>query len=204
MLETLPDILYKEREAFQAELAQAATSAGIRLAAPVQKAIFAALGERNETAAICRGKNGAPEPDPELRDTERVPLVEGEDSVDGDGVPASVRAFFEREVEPHVAGAWIDTSKRDQRDGRVGFVGYEINFNRYFYRYKTAATARRDRGRYSGYREGHSGDAEGYVWRNGLSHAERLRSPVVEGNPIRPIGPVGWDIRIPDRSDTLA
>ncbi len=136
MLETLPDILYKEREAFQAELAQAATSAGIRLAAPVQKAILAALGERDETAAICRGKNGAPEPDPELRDTERVPLAEGEDSVDGDGVPASVRAFFEREVEPHVAGAWIDTSKRDHRDGRVGFVGYEINFNRYFYRYK--------------------------------------------------------------------
>lgn len=31
--------------------------------------------------------------------------------------------------------AWIDTSKRDPKDGKVGIVGYEITFNRYFYRY---------------------------------------------------------------------
>jgi type I restriction enzyme M protein len=47
----------------------------------------------------------------------------------------SVEAFFEREVKPHVPDAWIDTSKRDPKDGQVGLVGYEINFNRYFYRY---------------------------------------------------------------------
>lgn len=50
-------------------------------------------------------------------------------------MPASVRAFFEREVKPHVPDAWIDTSRRDSKDGRVGLIGYEINFNRYFYRY---------------------------------------------------------------------
>ena len=33
------------------------------------------------------------------------------------------------------AGPWIDTDKRDEKDGKVGIVGYEINFNRYFYRY---------------------------------------------------------------------
>jgi type I restriction enzyme M protein len=38
-------------------------------------------------------------------------------------------------VKPHVPDAWIDTTKRDERDGRVGIVGYEINFNRSFYRY---------------------------------------------------------------------
>ena len=48
----------------------------------------------------------------------------------------SVRAFFDREVKPHVPDAWIETGKRDLKDGRVGIVGYEINFNRYFYRYK--------------------------------------------------------------------
>jgi hypothetical protein len=32
--------------------------------------------------------------------------------------------------------AWIDTEKRDPKDEQVGLVGYEINFNRYFYRYK--------------------------------------------------------------------
>ncbi len=65
-----------------------------------------------------------------------MPLTEGEDPVDGDGVPASVRAFFERDVKPHVPDAWIDTARRDHRDGYVRRVGYEINFNRYFYRYK--------------------------------------------------------------------
>ena len=47
----------------------------------------------------------------------------------------SVEAFFEREVRPHVPDAWIDTARRDPQDGEVGIVGYEINFNRYFYKY---------------------------------------------------------------------
>jgi type I restriction enzyme M protein len=38
-------------------------------------------------------------------------------------------------VKPHVLDAWIDTDKRDLKDGKIGMVGYEINFNRYFYRY---------------------------------------------------------------------
>lgn len=80
-------------------------------------------------------KDGNPEADPELRDTESVPLPPGDDPVDEDGVSASVRAFFEREVKPHVPDAWIDLSKRDSRDGLAGVVGYEINFNRHFYRY---------------------------------------------------------------------
>ncbi len=42
-----------------------------------------------------------------------------------------VEAFFEREVKPHVPDAWIDTDKRDPKDGQVGIIGYEINFNRY-------------------------------------------------------------------------
>jgi predicted transcriptional regulator of viral defense system len=38
-------------------------------------------------------------------------------------------------VKPHVPDAWIDTSRRDPKDGQVGLVGYESNFNRYFYRH---------------------------------------------------------------------
>jgi type I restriction enzyme M protein len=82
------------------------------------------LSERDETAAICRDKDGKPEADPELRDYESVPLAE------------AVETFFAREVKPHVPDAWIDTDKRDEKDKQVGLVGYEINFNRYFYRYK--------------------------------------------------------------------
>ena len=135
LLERMPDKLYKDREVFVAAVMTAAGNAGVRLRAPVLNAILAALSERDETAEICRDKDGMPEADPELRDTERVPLPEGEDPADDEGVPASVRAFFEREVEPHVPDAWIDTARRDHKDGLVGHVGYEINFNRYFYRY---------------------------------------------------------------------
>ena len=39
-------------------------------------------------------------------------------------------------MKPHVPDAWIDTDQARQKDGEVGLVGYEINFNRYFYRYK--------------------------------------------------------------------
>ena len=46
-----------------------------------------------------------------------------------------VHAYFAREVLPHVPDAWINTDKRDEQDGQVGIVGYEINFNRYFYQY---------------------------------------------------------------------
>ncbi|MGN2390689.1 type I restriction-modification system subunit M [Pelomicrobium sp. G1] len=135
LLRGLPDTLYKHREEFERVLREAARKAGLKLTAPAEKAILSALSERDETAAICRDKDGNPEPDPELRDTESVPLPEGDDPADAAGVPASVRAFFDREVRPHVPDAWIDTGKRDPRDGRVGVVGYEINFNRYFYRY---------------------------------------------------------------------
>jgi type I restriction enzyme M protein len=124
LVSRLPNAVFKDRAAFENVLDIAAKRAGLRLAAPARKAILAALSERDETAAICRDKDGNAEPDPELRDTESVPLAE------------SVETFFEREVKPHVPDAWVETSKRDPKDGQVGVVGYEINFNRYFYRYK--------------------------------------------------------------------
>jgi type I restriction enzyme M protein len=131
----LPGTLFKDRGEFERALDAATRKADLKLPAPVRKAILSALSERDETAAICRDSAGIPEPDPDLRDTESVPLPAGADPADAEGVPASVRAFFEREVKPHVPDAWIDTGKRDPRDGRAGLIGYEINFNRYFYRY---------------------------------------------------------------------
>ena len=123
MLRVLPDTPYKDRHALEKVLADAAQRANLKLTAAMKKAIVSALSERDETAAICRDADGNPEPDPDLRDTENVPLAE------------SVETFFAREVKPHVPDAWIDTSRRDPKDGAVGVVGYEINFNRYFYRY---------------------------------------------------------------------
>ena len=124
LLQGLSDQPFLDRAAFEAELSRAAAEADLKLAAPIRKAILSALSERNDTAEICRDKEGRPEPDPELRDTENVPLRE------------DIETFFEREVKPHVSDAWIDTTRRDPQDGNVGLVGYEINFNRYFYEYR--------------------------------------------------------------------
>ncbi|HOW50114.1 MAG TPA: class I SAM-dependent DNA methyltransferase, partial [Rubrivivax sp.] len=56
------------------------------------------------------------EPDPELRDTEQVPLLE----------QGRIEAFIRREVLPHAPDAWYvpDSVK----------TGYEISFTRYFYK----------------------------------------------------------------------
>ncbi|MGQ0655217.1 MAG: type I restriction-modification system subunit M [Betaproteobacteria bacterium] len=124
LLGTLPDTLFKDRSKFEKLLDSAARKENLALAAPVRKAILSALAERDEKGEICRNEEGKPEPDPDLRDTESVPLGE------------SIETFFDREVKPHVPDAWIDTAKRDLKDKKVGIVGYEINFNRYFYRYK--------------------------------------------------------------------
>jgi type I restriction enzyme M protein len=52
-------------------------------------------------------------------------------------VPLSetIESYFEREVKPYVPDAWINTAIRDEKDGQIGRVGYEVNFNRYFYKY---------------------------------------------------------------------
>ena len=107
--------VYKSRPEFEADLQLACATAGVKLSAPLKKAILSALSERDESAEICRDKDGNPEPDAELRDYENIPLKE------------DVHAYFAREVQPHVPDAWIDESKTK--------VGYEIPFNRHFYQY---------------------------------------------------------------------
>lgn len=124
LLKKLPEKLFKDRPDFLKSLDDAIKVAGLRVSAPVRRAIIDALSERDETAAICRDEDGNAEPDTDLRDTENVPLGE------------EVQAFFEREVKPHVPDAWVNEAVRDEKDGNIGVVGYEINFNRYFYRYQ--------------------------------------------------------------------
>lgn len=94
-----------------------------KLPAAVLKLLYSSLGEQDDVAKVCLAK-GAPEPASELRDNENVPLNE------------DINAYFEREVLPHVPDAWIDISKTDPLDGKVGMVGYEIPFNRHFYQYQ--------------------------------------------------------------------
>lgn len=55
-------------------------------------------------------------PDSKKRDKENIPLNEDPEE------------YFQREIRPNVPGAWIDYDKSR--------IGYEINFNKYFYEYK--------------------------------------------------------------------
>jgi len=122
-LKAIGDKLFTSRTEFDKALTRALKEAQIKIGAPVKKAILAALSERDDEAEICTDKDGKPEADTDLRDHELVPLSK------------DWRDYMEREVLPFVPDAWVDQSHTDARDKKVGRVGYEINFNRYFYQY---------------------------------------------------------------------
>ncbi len=115
MSESYSATLYKNRDEFLSDLHGVVKDSGQQLNSAEIRAILAALGERDETADICHDKKGNHEPDPDMRDTENVPLKQ------------SINEYFRREVLPHVPDAWIDESKTKD--------GYEIPFNLHFYRY---------------------------------------------------------------------
>ena len=48
----------------------------------------------------------------------------------------NIKKYFEREVMPYAPDAWIDEKYIDGKVNKIGRVGYEINFNRYFYKYQ--------------------------------------------------------------------
>lgn len=108
--------VWTDRSAFTTALKQLFKAEATTLAANVFKAIVSGLSERDTSAEVCTDAKGNPEPDPELRDYENVPL--GED----------INQYFAREVLPHASGAWIDRSKTKR--------GYEIPFTRHFYVYQ--------------------------------------------------------------------
>jgi type I restriction enzyme M protein len=72
--------------------------------------------KKNEKGEIEKDRKGISLPDAELRDYENVPLKK------------DVEEYFKTEVLPHLPDAWIDHGKTK--------IGYEINFTKYFYKYK--------------------------------------------------------------------
>tara|TARA_Y100000296_G_scaffold1736_1_gene1835 strand:+ start:381 stop:2384 length:2004 start_codon:yes stop_codon:yes gene_type:complete len=97
---------------------------GVKLSAAQVKMLCKHLGEHDDEAQTCTDAKGKVEANPELRDYENVPLKE------------DIHTYFAREVTPHVPDAWIDESKKDEKDEKTGIVGYEIPFNRHFYVYQ--------------------------------------------------------------------
>ncbi len=70
----------------------------------------------DESGDPIKKKDGSIKPDSKKRDTERIPLQR------------DIQDYFDNEVATHVPDAWMDRNKDK--------VGYEINFTKYFYRYK--------------------------------------------------------------------
>lgn len=94
-----------------------------KVTASFTKALRDTFMVKDEEGEVVYDNKGQVVPDKDLNDTENVPLSQ------------SVEDYFANEVTPHVPDAFIDHSVRDNLDGEVGTVGYEINFNRYFYEY---------------------------------------------------------------------
>ena len=65
---------------------------------------------------VVKLKTGNPKPNTKLRDHERIPLN------------VSIEKYFEQEVKPHLPHSWMDRTKDK--------IGYEINFNKEFFKYK--------------------------------------------------------------------
>ena len=90
--------------------------------APVIRKPLSANAEANSlegrVAVTLKGKLAVVEyePDTDLRDTEQVPLLH----------PGGIEAFLREEVLPHASDAWYNPE--------AVRVGYEINFNRHFYK----------------------------------------------------------------------
>ena len=122
VLEKIGDRLFLNRDEFDEILTDNLHKGQIKVGASLKRAILSALSEQDDKADICNDKSGMPEPDPDLRDHELVPLSE------------NWQDYMEREVLPFVPDAWVDEKYTDARDKQVGRVGYEINFNRYFYK----------------------------------------------------------------------
>jgi len=91
---------------------------------PLIKAFVGAFGVRDPDAEPVRDGKSNIVPDDGLTDFENVPLG------------TSIEDYMEREVLPWAEDAFVDQSFCDAQDEGVGVVGYEINFNRYFYHYQ--------------------------------------------------------------------
>ncbi len=116
-----------EREAMAAKLGPVPKS--------IEKALWEVLSVRDPNAPVVTSRKGAPEPDPELRDYENVPLpqtpVTWQQDVTGrlatDEYRAAVEDYLAAEVLPYVPDAWADHAKTR--------IGYEIPLTRHFYKY---------------------------------------------------------------------
>lgn len=110
---TIGDDLYTDWDAFEAKVKQALNQFDLKPA--FIKNIIEKLSEHDDKAGYVTDKKGKPKADSNLRDAEKIPLVQNIDD------------YFE-EVLKYYPDAWYENKKNK--------IGYEINFTQYFYIYE--------------------------------------------------------------------
>ncbi|MGR5116720.1 type I restriction-modification system subunit M [Photobacterium damselae] len=143
------DLVSNDFNQFDITMKGAFKATGIKFDAKEKKQFFDAVSFKNpdaepvvkkvlkETAQPLYGSfeyNGKVvefQQDGDLRDNENVPLDSNVTTTE------LIESYVKREVLPHVSDAWINADKRDEKDGEIGIVGYEIPFNRHFYVYQS-------------------------------------------------------------------
>jgi len=111
---TIGDDLYKNWDTFESKVKNALKDFDLKPA--FIKNVIEKLSEHDNTAEHVTDRSGKPKVDSNLRDNEKIPLVQNIDD------------YFEDEVLKYYSDAWYDESKNK--------VGYEINFTQYFYVYE--------------------------------------------------------------------
>ncbi|WJQ79825.1 type I restriction-modification system subunit M [Brevibacillus brevis] len=117
---------YSWAETFAKEVVKSSEAKSLKVKAnkAFVTALLSAFGHKDPEAEPITDAQGNIVPDTDLTDYENVPYLE------------SIEDYFAREVLPHVPDAYIDNSFTDDKDKQLGRVGYEINFNRFFYQYQ--------------------------------------------------------------------
>ena len=112
-LKTIGSAKYKNWDVFEAKVEKALKE--FKPTPSYTNTIITALSEHDESAEYVLEK-GKKIPDPNLRDSEKIPLKQ------------NIEAYFEKEVKPYYPDAWMDRSKDK--------IGYELNLTKYFYKYE--------------------------------------------------------------------
>ena len=120
LAEAFGDKLFDDFNVFEELLDKELKKQNLKLAAKDKKDLLNAVSWTDPKAAAVikkKNKDGSIEfvSDPALKDYENIPLKE------------DTQTFFEREVIPFASDAWWNADETK--------IGYEINFNKYFYQY---------------------------------------------------------------------
>ena len=136
--------LYMNLVDFDRDIVLFAKRSKISLSKANRKAIWMALGEKDEAAEVCTWNRHLPEPDKDLRIHENIPFPSSVElplqigfHFDPKGkefqsfiedIKFVIDAYMESSILPHAPDAWVDYKKTK--------IGYEIPFSSYFFVYK--------------------------------------------------------------------